>query len=341
MTALVCEMCGGHDLIKQDGYYVCQNCGTKYTVEEAKKLMIDGVVEVTGTVKIDSDSKINNLYKLARRAKDENNSKNAAKYYGEILLEHPNDWEAQFFSAYFEAFGCKLGEIGNAAYKVANSITSVFRLIRENVPENERMAIFSDIRSRVIVLGSALYTSALDYALQYKASTLRDKVFGEVKYMVSGVLGMYSTLAVELEAEGDTEDAIALYKQCIERSNLRGIIIYSFNEKSALLEKIHKYDPNYSAPTEVGQGCYVATAVYGSYDCPEVWTLRRYRDYNLAKTWHGRVFIKTYYAISPTLVKWFGHTEWFKKMLKPCLNNMVAKLNLQGVEDTPYEDMKW
>ena len=54
--------------------------------------------------------------------------------------------------------------------------------------------------------------------------------------------------------------------------------------------------------------CYVATAVYGSYDCPEVWILRRYRDYTLAETWYGRAFIHTYYAISPTLVKWFGHT---------------------------------
>ena len=44
-------------------------------------------------------------------------------------------------------------------------------------------------------------------------------------------------------------------------------------------------------------GCYVATAVYGSYDCPQVWTLRRYRDYTLAETWHGRAFIRTYYAI--------------------------------------------
>ena len=25
-------------------------------------------------------------------------------------------------------------------------------------------------------------------------------------------------------------------------------------------------------------GCYVATCVYGSYDCPEVWVLRRFRD---------------------------------------------------------------
>lgn len=37
MKALVCEMCGSQDLVKTDGMYVCQNCGTKYTVEDAKK----------------------------------------------------------------------------------------------------------------------------------------------------------------------------------------------------------------------------------------------------------------------------------------------------------------
>ncbi len=88
-------------------------------------------------------------------------------------------------------------------------------------------------------------------------------------------------------------------------------------------------------------GCYVATAVYGSYDCPQVWTLRRFRDYTLAETWYGRAFIRTYYAISPILVKWFGHTEWFKKMWKGKLDRMVANLNVKGVEDTPYEDRNW
>ena len=90
-----------------------------------------------------------------------------------------------------------------------------------------------------------------------------------------------------------------------------------------------------------GGGCYVATAVYGSYDCPEVWTLRRYRDNVLASTWYGRLFIRTYYAISPTLVKWFGKTKWFKKMWKGKLDKMVADLKEEGVEDTPYEDKKW
>ena len=90
-----------------------------------------------------------------------------------------------------------------------------------------------------------------------------------------------------------------------------------------------------------GGGCYVATAVYGSYDCPQVWTLRRFRDFTLAETWYGRAFIRTYYAISPTLVKWFGHTEWFKKLWKGKLDRIVANLNAEGVEDTPYEDKVW
>lgn len=88
-------------------------------------------------------------------------------------------------------------------------------------------------------------------------------------------------------------------------------------------------------------GCYVATAVYGSYNCPEVWTLRRYRDFKLAETWYGRSFIHTYYAISPTLVKKFGNTEWFKKMWKTKLDRMVRTLNNEGISNKPYDDINW
>ena len=107
-------------------------------------------------------------------------------------------------------------------------------------------------------------------------------------------------------------------------------------------DELASVDPTYQKPEiKASPACYVATAVYGAYDCPQVWTLRRYRDYTLAETWYGRAFIHTYYAISPTLVKWFGHTEWFKKMWKGKLDRMVAKLKADGVEDTPYEDRKW
>lgn len=88
-------------------------------------------------------------------------------------------------------------------------------------------------------------------------------------------------------------------------------------------------------------GCYVATAVYGSYDCPQVWTLRRYRDNTLDSTWYGRLFIKLYYAVSPTIVKYFGGTKIFKRIFKKRLDKMVDRLNGEGVANTPYDDKKY
>ena len=82
----------------------------------------------------------------------------------------------------------------------------------------------------------------------------------------------------------------------------------------------------------------MATAVYGSYDCPQVWTLRRYRDDMLSKTWYGRAFIRVYYATSPTLVKWFGDSAWFTNFWKSKLDSMVSTLNEAGVLDIPYVD---
>ena len=118
----------------------------------------------------------------------------------------------------------------------------------------------------------------------------------------------------------------------------------TLNLVNTLADEIKKNEPEYTPPSFADRtvgGCYVATAVYGSYDCPEVWTLRRFRDYTLAETWYGRAFIYTYYAISPTLVKWFGKTKWFKNLWKPTLDRMVEKLNTKGVEDTPYNDRQW
>lgn len=112
-----------------------------------------------------------------------------------------------------------------------------------------------------------------------------------------------------------------------------------------LIKRAKTFSTNYSDTepenAKNSGGCYVATCVYGSYDCPEVWTLRRYRDDTLGSTWYGRLFIRTYYAISPTLVRWFGNTNWFKKFWKGKLDRIVKKLQNNGVESTPYNDKNW
>ena len=88
-------------------------------------------------------------------------------------------------------------------------------------------------------------------------------------------------------------------------------------------------------------GCYVATCVYGSYDCPQVWTLRRFRDEYLAKSALGRAFIRAYYAISPKIVEAVGNTAVFRNFFRPILDRFVTKLNGKGYENTPYNDKQW
>lgn len=89
------------------------------------------------------------------------------------------------------------------------------------------------------------------------------------------------------------------------------------------------------------EGCYVATCVYGPYDCPEVWTLRRFRDDTLGKRFWGRIFIRAYYAVSPAMVQRFGNADWFRKLWRGVLDRMVQRLNGKGVESTPYVDKGW
>lgn len=86
-------------------------------------------------------------------------------------------------------------------------------------------------------------------------------------------------------------------------------------------------------------GCYIATCVYGSYDCPEVRTLRRFRDGVLKKSLPGRLFIRVYYALSPMLVRRFGETGWFRTFWGKKLDRLVHRLQEKGILDTPYEDV--
>ena len=162
----------------------------------------------------------------------------------------------------------------------------------------------------------------------------------EKRCMITPNNGLAIIFAANLAHPNDVEmfDSMMelLEKDVIAKYNI------PFNPNSNAANGAANNTPNNTANnTPKKGGCYVATCVYGSYDCPQVWTLRRYRDETLGATWYGRMFIRTYYAVSPTIVKLFGNTKWFKKMWKGKLDSMVAKLQSQGVENTPYEDKSW
>lgn len=220
-------------------------------------------------------------------------------------------------------------------------------LIRLTNFETATEKVFSNLNS-IAEAASSQYGSN-DYV---KALALRQFLSGKQSDIRNLILKYYALtiLAQELVETFDTAYSLLLEKDDINTAKyymrkcdeVRGANrMYSHPSDNTPTRPSYSggYSSNYSSGC--CGGCYVATCVYGSYDCPQVWTLRRFRDNTLGSTWYGRAFIKVYYAISPTLVKWFGKTKWFKKMWKGTLDRMVKKLQNSGVESTPYEDKKW
>ena len=375
MKQLTCERCGSTDLIKDGGVFVCQSCGTKYSTEEAKKLMIEGTVDVSGsTVKVDTSEELNNLYEIARRAGKNNDCESAAKYYDKILQKDPNSWEAAFYSVFYRSLNCRIIQIAPAAKSIRNCIESVMLLIAQHIDDDQKKKEACMQIAKSCIAGAETFFSASKDA------------YDSVKRNSSYESPVYKSAVSDFFERADACAALSRYLggslliMLPDDEDIKGIALIALKNANEYYYKMYTglypswqnfifdklkpmcsyatkiinehYEINYSDPfssitkpsttsSSGTGGCYVATAIYGSYDCPQVWTLRRFRDYTLAETWYGRAFIRTYYAISPTLVKWFGHTDWFKKMWKGKLDRMVANLNAKGVEDTPYVDWEW
>lgn len=419
MKQLKCEMCGSADIMKQDGVFVCQNCGTKYSVEEAKKMMIEGTVDVQGTVKIDDSSKIDNYYTMAENAFEANNKKEAENYCNKIIEIEPNNYRAWllkgraagwqstianirieesvncFYKATDNAPKDKVDEVKkNAANEISKLSLALINLCCDNYAKNGSVSNANTIKKTVqaVKYYSLLLLKKCEVKSADLSSSIASKINGSVCAAINnnitknywGSTGHPSYTAWQRYKEqcwaaidlydlalnlinGNGSLAETIYKNKIstlhaiessssysytngswhkdlyagqgqERERIIGIIMYCHN-------KIREINSDYIIPERPkatkSSGCYVATCVYGSYNCPQVWTLRRYRDNTLAKTWHGRAFIHTYYAISPTIVKWFGNTTWFKKLWRGKLDKMVRNLNNDGVSNAPYEDRSW
>lgn len=314
MKQLTCEMCGGTDLIKEDGVFICQNCGMKYSVEEAKKMMIEGTVDVQGTVKVDNSAFVEKYLKNAHRALDKEDWEEVEKYYNMVEQNVPDNMEAVFFSSY-----------GKAMLSLTDS--DYFKRQQKFNVLNKSMEVISDYYETTSENKEEVLRKINQYIQKmYNTQFVYQQQGANLAGAINAAAGVTGSRQWCVNLLNSTKNAFVTELRQIAEKHNEPYLQELINANTQPVKK---------------SGCYVATAVYGSYDCPEVWTLRRYRDYTLAKTWYGRAFINLYYAVSPTLVKWFGETNWFKKLWKGKLDRMVKSLNAEGVDNTPYIDKNW
>lgn len=415
MKQIKCEMCGSNDIIKQDGVYVCQYCGAKYSVDEAKKLM----VEVSGSISIETPVEVKGIAQTDTLLENALNTFNQGSYteaytlFSNVLSIEPNHPKATFYRGLSAAYQSTVAVPRYA--ECANATVLAITNAMQSFDEKTLEAFTADVLHKFAHITCAIcalydgYVSNVDSSVRVYGLTgafVKNDTMNSIniqtnqtKILQSINFHMVSNKAINLvlnKLTSYSENFCAGYIEFVDAGfTLGGSYIYNVPEQVAAtvetLDKVKKlniteeyqnafslerqliqkiltrpfFGPNdawakvqfWASKHNVSQpecgrtvtaqnahssrGCYVATCVYGSYDCPEVWTLRRYRDNKLGCTWYGRLFIKTYYAISPTLVKWFGKTKLFKKLWRGKLDKMVKNLQARGVESTPYCDKEW
>ena len=252
MGAIICELCGSNDITKRDGLFVCQHCGTKYSPEEAKKLVI------SGTVKVDTSEKLSNLYQIARRAKNDNNSVSAEKYYDMILVEDPMSWEATFYVIYFRALQCKIGEIYSAAASITNGIPSVIELIDETLASpSVKNAAITEVLQKTFYLSQLLQSAAHKHFNDISFS-LKEKYRSEAISRSAATVDMLYTLGDSIEALWRNDStlmkcAITAWQMAIQQHKMLIDILSLFSRAEAFQQinayeaKIIKYKPEYKA----------------------------------------------------------------------------------------------
>lgn len=118
------------------------------------------------------------------------------------------------------------------------------------------------------------------------------------------------------------EQAIEELDQIIERfSDDEDVYLEARKRKDKLESQKNKADAS---------NCFIATAVYSSYDAPEVLILREFRDQILVRSIFGRGFISSYYFTSPPIARWLEKSHRAKLIVRNyILNPLVATISKQ------------
>lgn len=93
-------------------------------------------------------------------------------------------------------------------------------------------------------------------------------------------------------------------------------VVQKYGENFQICPKCNNiFNPSQFNPSQ-SSVCFVATAIFGSYDAPEVIKLRFFRDHYLSRGIAGHSFIALYYKIGPSLASFVKKRPVLKQLLK-------------------------
>lgn len=303
------------------------------------------------------------LYQAARDARASKDYLKAESLYKSLSKTFPEDWEAKFYSSQCNAMSGN-GFKPAATKFVAELLTNTLLLVllkkecREDIAEESEEKIIPQLELDIEDATKTSYYRVTKELNSFLSQGQTPQLLNEYLQGIFSISFVPAAMGTDIHLfykDKFLSHALKSWKLSVQLT-VDSLNTYSqhlndeyFNNQKKQAEdtiaKIRREEPDYVPPTieakktPKSEGCYIATAVYGTYDSPELWTLRRFRDEILRKTSLGTYFVKVYYHVSPTLVHYLGGYNLTKKCIRPFLDRFVRQLNQKGISSEAYKDI--
>ena len=275
---LKCPNCGESiQLDETKEYGFCNYCGTRVIQDKV-------IVEHRGSVSIDNTDELNNLYILARRAKESNDTENAQKYYEKIIVMVPTDWEANFYTVYYQASNCVIAGIVSAATNLNNNLSSTFQLIKDYVDDSvKQREVISEVVCRISALSTLLIQGAVNHFNSIDAN-VRKQFQKELDERKNASINLCYSCGDYIESYFGNEFidlAIISWKDGVDKSKNK-------TKSNPYCIKIKKYDPSFK----------IKKSNFVKFGIPVIWFVALCLVYaELGNTWGLVYFILSLLAL--------------------------------------------
>lgn len=302
MKAMVCDLCRSNSFSKQGEFFQCDYCRTKYTPEQARRMLVEG------TVKIDRSEDTSRLLKIAWNAYEGGNTTEAYDYANRALEIDSNNGQAWFLKGASAGWRANLSSLGPKL----REMLQCFNAGASALPWEQA----APYRNGSGQAARAVVEHHYQISLQHMRNNKLDQRGWEEHVNRSRALMDAAEASFELD-NNPRSLQLAIW---IASGNLAGEVLWQEGVGRVAQNVFHEYrvhltnrinhwanivrhfEPGFEAPipkpAKTG-ACFVVTATFGREDAPPVVLLREFRDEVLLRTSVGQRAINWYYKHGP------------------------------------------
>ncbi len=199
-------------------------------------------------------SEENKYLKLAKAAREEENTEDAKKYYEMAYTDMPDNPEAKWYYAYYSLMDCVNKEIADRYSKLCNSLIPTLKLVKGMSDEQEK----ADLAETIVDSWLPLKHSMVRAILNVEVNGQMVLPYSDVTQVKRDGDKILETLGDDIlsifgEKKPYTDIAVRIWKERIDdRHALSGYRNYKDKGKKLwfdeLAERIQKYDSTYVMP---------------------------------------------------------------------------------------------